>query len=259
MVINTKVFQDNLNGILKYINLYWCKKYEKEAVQKSDINLTLTNQDTQLLSQHYGNGSELFYKIGIFEYQNEIKKIDNNNNSHLPIFIITGSLGDIQTENSIKIWIKEYYPILKQQFANHKIIIAGKNPSTQLYKICQAHKNIEIIANPITMDSILKLGTYFICPVEFGGGIKLRIMDGLKYGMQIITHNISARGYEEFEKKGYLHSYSTPIEFQECLNELTQKDISQNEISTYYRENCSLEIGIKKINHIIKKISLISI
>jgi len=43
-------FRDNSRGPLKWITLFWCRKYEREAVCEADTNLTLTPQDVELLA-----------------------------------------------------------------------------------------------------------------------------------------------------------------------------------------------------------------
>lgn len=245
-------FRDNTKGILKPIILFWCKKYEKEAVRKSDINLTLTEEDSKTLSKKYGTSNEVFKNIGVFEFHPYIEtNLLKSINIKSPVFIITGSLGDIQTENSLKKWIKLYYPILDECYPNHQLLISGKSPSDALYKICRNHKKITIIPNPTKMEEILIKGDVFICPTELGGGIKLRIMDGLHYGMPVISHTISARGYDFFEKKGYLLRYDNPMNFKRQINKLKEKNIDRQNIIQLYKNQCSLESGIKKLSSLL--------
>lgn len=244
-------FQDNVKGILKFPILYWCKRYERDAVRKSDLNLTLTNQDANLLSQ-YGEGKEIFRKLGVFEYKNKEdtpeKKIKLINEKNRTVFIITGGLGDYQTEHSLLLWLNEYYPILINIYPIHKLLIAGRNPSSSLYEACKKHTQIEIIPNPNNMNEILEQGNVFICPTSLGGGLKLRIMDGLSYGMPILTHAISARGYDEFEKAGFLFSYDSIISFSKALMQLKKANINYIQIKEYYNTLYSFEFGVKKIS-----------
>lgn len=248
-------FRDNSRGILKFLNLFWCKRYEKEAVRKVDINITLTNQDKQLLSQKYGLGREVFVTTGIFEYCDNKRTIDNNKeNASIKTFIITGSLGDMQTEFSICNWIDTYYPILKNEVKEHKIIIAGKNPSQRLYSKCKRITNITIIASPPDLKPILNEGDYYICPIEYGGGIKLRIMDGLKYGLPILTHKVSERGYDILKKYGLLYSYEDPYEFQQNLTRMINSNIPHERIINFYNNNFSFEVGVQKIKQVLDRI-----
>ena len=52
--------------------LHFMRKAERSAVLLSDLNLTLTTQDTSLLEHTYGSGQNTnFQEIGVFEYRNK--------------------------------------------------------------------------------------------------------------------------------------------------------------------------------------------
>lgn len=246
-------FRDNLNGIIRFVNLFWCKRYEKEAIQKCDINLTITNQDTELLKYNYGKGNEIIKHIGVFEYKtNDLPLIKEKANNY-PTFIITGSLGAYQTEKSIIPWIKSYYKYIEKIFPEHKLIIAGRAPSNALYKECRNYPKIQIIPNPKSMDEILEQGDFYICPTSMGGGLKLRIMDGLKYGMPVISHIVSIRGYDEFVEENCLLSYSDTNEFINNLKLLRSKTFNKKRIQELFYQIFSYESGIMRLNKILQQ------
>lgn len=241
-------FRDNTHGLMRIPVLYWCKRYEREAVRKSDINLTLTPQDETLLRQAYGKGNEKFYTIGVFEHQRREPK-EINTDSKFPTFIITGGLAAYQTKESLKQWLLTCYCKLEDVYPNHRLIIAGRNPDEQLLDLCQNYPQIEVIANPVNMDEVLVKGDFYLCPTSLGGGLKLRIMDGLSHGMPVITHAVSARGYEAFQEEGFLFSYETPEQFEECLYKLAHKDFDKKEIRNFYESTCSFDKGVERVKN----------
>lgn len=243
-------FRDNTHGLIRIPVLYWCKRYEREAVRKSDINLTLTPQDETLLRQAYGKGLEKFNTIGVFEYQRQMPK-EICTDSKLPTFVITGGLDAYQTKESLKQWLLTFYCKLKDVYPNHRLIIAGRNPDGQLLDLCHNYPQIEVMANPVNMDEVLVKGNFYLCPTFLGGGLKLRIMDGLSHGMPVITHAVSARGYEAFREKRFLFSYETPEQFRECLYELSHRDFDHKEIRNFYESTCSFDKGAERVKKIL--------
>lgn len=240
-------FRDNARGVLALPTLFWCKRYEKQAVVLADLNFTLTNQDIVLLSDNYCNGNRKnFSLLGAFEYthleEKNFQMMDKFGNH----FVITGNLEASQTALPLHNWLVTYYPLLRDVFPKASLTIAGKNPSDILKKMCK-ERNISLIPSPVSMDPIMEAADYYICPTDIGGGIKLRIMDGLKFGLPVITHAVSARGYDLFKEQGCLFSYEKTSEFREALIKLKQTSFSKKQIYSIYRNIFSFEAGVDRV------------
>ncbi|MBR4619532.1 MAG: glycosyltransferase family 4 protein [Salinivirgaceae bacterium] len=243
-------FRDNSRGPLKWITLFWCRKYEREAVREADINLTLTSQDVELLANNYNNGNKSNFKVlGTFEYcRKPLKPITDVANQNR--FVITGSLSSMQTYISLESWIRDYYPILKSVFPESILTVAGKNPSAGLVNLCQS-QGIRIIASPPNMDDILCDADYYICPTSLGGGLKLRIMDGLQWGLPVVTHAVSARGYDAFKDAGCLFTYNNIEEFADALRRLKTMDFDKKKVQTLYNSIFSFDAGVERLKSIL--------
>ena len=243
--------RDNTKVFLRLISLYWTQKYERDAAQNSDLNLTLTNQDCEWLCKNFRNGNkDNFRVLGTFEYRPfvgcRIKEFESEKRN----FVITGNLGALQTELSLIPWIQNYYPLIKDVFPDSVVTIAGKNPSEHLCQICQ-EAQILLIPSPKSMDPIMEKASYYICPIHLGGGIKLRVMDGLKWGVPVISHVVSARGYESFIERGCVISYADKKEFYEALQRLKKVNFHKNDIQDLYRLLFSYESGVKRVRDIL--------
>jgi len=251
-------FRDNLQALQKALMLHWCKKYEGEAVRYADVNLTLTKDDTTLLRDHYDRDKKCkFDLIGTFEYKISSQKTINAtiNTKTKKEFVITGNLSAIQTEQSILPWLSDYYPILKEIFPESDLTIAGYNPSTKLANRCK-ELGVNIIPSPESMDSIMENADYYICPTCLGGGLKLRVMDGLKWGLPVISHAVSARGYDIFVEKGCMFSYTNPEEFRSSLCALKQKDFDKQKVYEDYCNGFSFKAGVERVKTILHTIGI---
>ncbi|MCM1140156.1 MAG: glycosyltransferase [Muribaculum sp.] len=241
--------------LVKQISLFWTKKAEHQSLLKSDISLTLTSEDRDLLLSAYSTpGIRPNIKVlGTFEYKhNELPHPSTAHRTAIKHFVITGSLGSIQTRRSLMHWLQTYYPLLKQVFPHSRLTIAGKNPSAGLVEACE-NAGINIIANPTSMHLILSEADYYICPTSLGGGLKLRIMDGLKYGIPVITHEVSARGYNDFVTKGTVLPYRDPASFLEACGILQSSLWKADQIQSQYKEIFSFESGAARLKQILTK------
>ena len=235
-------------------NLFWTWIYEGQSVRNSTLNLTLTKQDIELLKSHYG-GDRTFEVLGVFEYGPcETINLLTNQRGHR--YVMTGGLGSKQTEDSLVKWIKEYYPILKEVDAEAQLTIAGSNPSVRLSQVIQG-AGIKLVASPPDMKPILLNADYYINPVDCGGGLKLRNLDGLKYGLPVLTHKVSLRGYEKMQELNLVISYDTPSSFADGIKQLLAIKQKKADIQKIYYQQYNFDNGVKRLSQILKNNNII--
>lgn len=245
--------RDNEKGLIGKILLFWIEKCERESVSKSDLNLTLTEDDKRLLHKHYDSNRKASIKVlGTYEYKRREPICINNripciNNRFR--FVITGSLASIQTYESLYLWFNKYLPILKEMCPAHTLTLAGRSPSEHLKKLCNS-LGVKIIPSPQSMETVLLDADYYICPIELGGGLKLRIMDGLKAGLPVLTHDVSLRGYEIFHDK-FVYAYHDQISFAQSLSKMLLNQVSSLDIQKEYLKIFSFDSGVNRIKKFI--------
>lgn len=244
-------YKDNTKSTLnKLIMLPIVKKLEQRAFQESNINLFLTKEDATYFKLMYGKHKGLNLITGLFEIDKTIKlrPVESLYRQH-PTIIISGSLDNLQNYDGIKYFCHHLYPLIPPSF---KIIITGKNPSKDIINLLKGKDNIQLIPNPKEMSKIVQLGNIYLSPAKAGGGIKVRVTDGLKLGLPIIAHETSARGYEAFIQRGYFKSFNSPQSFikklMEIQNELNTGRIKSEDILDLYKEQFSLNNAINLVN-----------
>ena len=241
------------NKFLLPIELFWTWIYEGQSVRNSDLNLTLTKQDALLLKEHYLRSAH-FATLGVF--QPTLEKLPPNDTKFQGHrYIITGGLADKQTEKSLIEWVGRYYPLLKKFDSAADLTIAGRNPSEKLYQVCN-DAGIRLIASPQDMASLLRNADFYICPIDRGGGLKLRNLDGLRMGLPILTHSVSARGYEKMMEEGLVLAYNNPKSFVEGLNVLLQMDYDKNKNQSLYNCLYGFNAGVTRLSSILNKENL---
>lgn len=243
------------NSILKIPLLFWTYIYEKQSVCYSNLNLTLTLNDAMSLKKHYDKDGR-YEVLGTFEYKHSNNQVTEAHSRNSMTFVITGQLYSIQTEQSLFPWIKKYYTLLNKQYPDAKVVVAGRNPSEKLIKVCRVN-GIEIIPSPNDIDAIVRGGDYYVCPTELGSGLKLRIMDGLQQGLMVLTHERSARGYEKMMERHVLFSYNDSQSFIDALNRMVENKANRNTVYKAYLDYFSYEAGVERLEKILKKYELL--
>lgn len=237
---------------------YFVAKNERNAYKQADLNAYLTKSDIKLHQTHYGKSKTEPYLLGTFEpqkeeiiWRNEPKRLESHKN-----IIITGSMDSVQTVRGILDFKENYFPIFRKLLPDWKIIIAGRNPDSRILDFVNKNPDcISIIPNPQNINDVIAMGNIFLCPTNVGGGLKLRLMDGLRNGLLILTHEVSARGYEVFHNQPFFQIYKDKKTFAQSLSLLTAFYNSNEEyyskICSIYHSYFSFEAGCKRVNEMI--------
>jgi len=244
--------------------LYYMEKAEKTAIQQADLNLTLTDEDVNLLQTHYDSDkTKKIEKLGSFEPATSLNLTEDENKTKTTglNFAITGTLDSYQTEISVIPFLENEYPELLKKLPESKLLIAGRNPSSKMIEVCAKHSSINLIANPENMQDVIAQADVYICPTCVGGGLKLRVMDGLKGGLPVLTHTVSARGYNDFEEANCLFSYNDTAGFAAGLNKLlvalNSGNLNKKNIKDLYFSIFSFEAGVNRLKNILNEHKLL--
>lgn len=243
-------FAANTKGLHRTVYLPIVKQLERKAYQESNLNLFLTGQDMSRFCELYREPKGGCHVIGVFEFKDFNKPhIIEKEKVNMVTFVITGSLCTMQGEDGIVYFFENLYQYLPK---NSKLIIAGRDPTPQIKELCSRHANVELIASPDRMRDVISRGDVYICPTRVGGGLKLRIMDGLKLGLPVITHECSARGYDDFYGTPYFKSFVDKEGFKFAVETVvgSLKCIRKQDIVDKYRETFSYEAGQKRMEKI---------
>lgn len=230
------------------ITAAFVKDNESKAYRFSDMNLFLTKFDADQLHLAYGENKGNNYVIGVFEKPNAgvISSVPNPLLSNR--LVISGGLDSVQSVEGIKFFSQECLPVLKQYFhGDFELLIAGRNPKPSILKLQKGYPNIRVETNPSDMLSTIQTGGIYICPVSTGSGIKTRILDGLKLGMPILVHRVSAQGYDALWNRPWFQIYDDEDSFRNGLDMITSiiqsNPTLRQEIVSEYQQLFSFEKG----------------
>ena len=242
--------RDNTPRLLRPLYLPAVVRTERNAVREADLNLVLTPDDGHLLESRYGAGKKgRIERWGSFEYKPAA--LWSPHVVSEPIFAITGNLGAMQTLSSLIPWLSDYYLLLKSVVPEAKLVVAGKNPSKELKNYLSV-LGAELIDTPEDMAEVLRCAKYYVCPVDCGGGIKLRVMDGLRQGLPVLCHKVSARGYEAFQGIS-LFDYEDRESFRTALQAMLDCPGNQDTRRQLYLRNFSFESGVARLQRILEE------
>ena len=246
-------FRDNNSLIMRLLLLNKVIDNERKAYLNCNYNIFLTQEDKDMFINTYGLPKGKSIVRYIFESSNNSTPQYSTICNPPQTIVITGSLDNRQNLDGLYYFLDNIYQLIPN---NYHIIISGQGPSKQLLKKLNDYPQISVIPNPIDMNDVIRKGDIYVCLTRLGGGIKVRITDGLRIGLPVITHVSSSRGYSEFVRKGYMETYDSPQSFIYALKRIeniiaNNADLSK-EICSYYYTICNYGYSVKVLSDFLK-------
>lgn len=245
---------DNISlPVYREIYTHHVYKLQKKAYQRSDLNLFLTKQDIELCEQKFGKTSARNELLGVFDFKDPIRPDFEKKQNEKITFVITGSLCTVQGVDGVKYFFEKLYKHLPKEA---ELIIAGRSPKDEIINLCSQYDNVKLIPNPENMNDVISSGDVYICPTRLGGGLKLRVLDGLRLGLPVITHSCSARGYDAFHGSEYFRSFNNENEFAKAVNDIVAQynnnKIDKESVYNKFIEVFSYKSGIENLKEILQ-------
>lgn len=224
-------FRDNNSKIKNLLLLPVVRRNERHSYKECDYNIFLTEEDEATFKKLYGSSETKSIVGGCFLRKGEKINVadDRPFDKENPKIVISGTMGNVQNLDGINYFLDELYRFVPE---NMSVVLTGRNPSVGLKEKVAQYNNVRIIENPENILDIVGQCDIFVCPTRLGGGMKLRIIDGLRCGLPVIAHKVSARGYTHFMKNGIVRQYESPEGFKDCL-EKTLADIKSERLDIH--------------------------
>ncbi len=214
------------------------KQYEGEMVTKFDHTFAVTEIDrASLLSaaksaaQRNSPDDESVSVVPIAIDTSSIKPVQLVN--HSASILTLGTLYYTPNADGIRWFIEQVFPRVRERVLEAHLTIIGKNPPQDFVRFAEHNSEIVSVTGYVPdLEPYLNVAAVLVIPVRAGGGMRVRILEGLAYGEAIVTTTVGLEGIEAVPGKEVLVA-DTPQEFAEAVIRLLEdyelrKEIARN-------------------------------
>jgi glycosyltransferase involved in cell wall biosynthesis len=217
------------------------KQYEGQIITEFDHTLAVTEVDRSALlsAARYGkNGSNLddpdVSVIPIAVDTSAIKPVQLDETSSS--IVTLGTLHYPPNADGIRWFIEQVYPKVREINPEANLTIIGKNPPPDFIRFAEQNsEHVSVTGYVPDLEPFLKDAAVLVIPVRAGGGMRVRILEGLAYGEAIVTTTIGLEGIDAESGKEVIVADS-PEDFTEAVLELLGNYKLRNEIAKNGRD-----------------------
>lgn len=190
-------------NLLKYINNLQfnnLKRNEIDMFKSADLIICLNNKDIELI-KNKGIQDQKLYQICPFFQQFENKpKICSKKKS----ILFYGYLKRKENYMSVIWFIENVFMDILKKYTDTVFYIVGAEPKKILYKY--QSQNIKITGFVDNVGEYFNKSTCMVVPLLMGGGIKIKVLEGMSAGIPIITNSIGIEGIPAKNSREYIHA-----------------------------------------------------
>ncbi len=175
-----------------YLNLLAkrLKNYETTIFSKVDSIVTITKNDELFIKKINTKTETITVPFGI-----DLKKINVEiAEQEFPSLFYIGALDWQPNIEGLNWFLKNVWKRIQQKYPELKFYIAGRNMNNELKELNE--KNIIVLGEVNDAHEFMKSKGLMIVPLLSGGGMRVKIIEGMALAKTIVTTSIGAEGID---------------------------------------------------------------
>ena len=201
-------------------------RFEKEIEDRGLINLYtfLSNQDQENFAKTFEIDIKRTHLVplggNIVENNHLNKRLDDEK-----IIMFCAAMDSEMNQEAVIWFVKEIFPIIKENIEKVKFYIVGRNPNNEISDIA----NEDIIVTGTVED----LGEYYlksdliVIPLLHGGGVKVKLLEAIEYNKNIVTTSVGIEG-TLFDRNNQIPVCDEKEKFaMKCIQILSNEDYAE--------------------------------
>ena len=247
---------DNSNNILKksYLSLLAkrLKVYEQSVLDKLDGIASVTKEDLALFKEMGFKRKGIAVPTGIIIDKDLFVEIEQE--EELSVFHIA-SMNWLPNVEAVDWFLKNVWNLVLLEVPQAKLYLAGRDMPDWLLKHKQ--KNVVVIGEVANARDFYRSKKIMVVPILSGGGMRVKIIEGMAIGKTIVSTTIGAEGIHCEHGKHILIANS-PIDFAaaviQCLEDQQLTTRLSNNAQQLIKEEFDNVAICKKIELFLKEL-----
>ena len=200
------------------IECFFINFSEKHILKRANKIFTFSQKDSGLIKKYYGLNSEnvnFFLDEAIVDIKNNLFQVEN-------YFIMYGAWNRKENYEGFDFFLKNVFPFLH----DFDLKIIGPKMPNRLLKNINNYKNIEYLGFVDNPYKVISKSKALIAPVFSGAGVKVKVIESIALGLDVIGTEIAFEGIEFNDNK---HICNSDRDFVNTINKFNLIKVDSTE------------------------------
>ena len=219
-----------LHHILKLLRIGLFTGWEKRAVRSSDKVFSISEQDSDNLSNHFGVRRDKFVlSRPMIRYQSARPEDKWSEEKYTHSLMIVGNMNWYPTVEGVLWVIRNVLPALTAKDSGIKLYVVGANPSQEIRDAAEGNDHIVVTGFVDSIEEYYCRCDIALIPIFSGTGAKIKVLEAVGQNIPAVISGFAAKDYAGIEGAAFIAD--TAEEFAEKTLSLMADADLRKEIS----------------------------
>jgi sugar transferase (PEP-CTERM/EpsH1 system associated) len=205
------------------MSLQWKKmvRFEKESGKYFNAVIAVSDQDREQFERDYGwtHVHVIDTAVDVNFFQPREAELPNQ-------VAFVGSMDWLPNQEGVEWFVKQVWPLVRQEHPNAEFKIVGRNPSRQVEALAD-ETGVDVLGTVPDVRPYLDQAALVVTPLLVGGGTRIKIFEAMAMKKAVVSTSIGAEGLKVEDQKHILLADSV-AEFANAVNQLlTSQEMRQ--------------------------------
>lgn len=170
---------------------------EVASIYRSDLTIMISSYEQSILEEALGIPNELLLHLPFMvENISEEEILKWPKFKDRSDFVAVGNGKHAPNIDSIKILKAKIWPLIRKELPDAQLLVHGAYLPQQVKEMHRPEQGFLVKGWAEDMGTILKNTRVVLAPLQFGAGIKGKLLDAMRYGIPSVTTSIGAEGMQ---------------------------------------------------------------
>ena len=168
------------------------KKYEEKLYREVHVSLFtfVSKDDLDFFGEWIGNRD----KLVLIPVGANSCPVDYDWNSKTNNIIFVGKMSYAPNEEAVKYFANTIFPTVKEKISDCRFIVVGKDPGAEIKKMEEKMDGVIVTGEVDDVGKYYNEADLVVIPLLHGGGVKVKLLEAMGYGVPIISSEIGIQG-----------------------------------------------------------------
>jgi sugar transferase (PEP-CTERM/EpsH1 system associated) len=218
------------------------RRYEQDVAARFAAHITCSELDAERFREIVPDANIVVVPNGVDCEFFASRGVEIRPNS----LVFVGTMNWYPNVQAVSYLLREVWPALKSAVPAATLDIAGSNPPDSIVNLARSLRDVTVQGYLPDVRPLIDSAAVFACPIQDGGGTKLKILDAFAMEKCVIAHPIACEGIEVSPGRNVVLA-SSPQQFVAEITSLLADDTRRKALGRAARELVETRYSYREI------------